>query len=424
MSKMIKVYRQILDTANVHITDDDCVSLKEAQKDGEVKHIPLTIKGQRLVLPTPVQMRNSDWEKRVAFHPLSENTGRGESAVLERLRGLFAFRVNTVYPLLLLRLLQIGASPKDHEKLTPEQAEFLPLVKDADEKTIQAFAAICKETPATNPLKSFISLYLRRSAKLEGKDYFRAGVLTFPLYAEMMKGEEKVAGVALRKKDRKTLKDLMDYVLPHQGDAQYYSRGSNSRVAPSIDAVMNAMLAIAGPLNDVIERFDGLIPQDLLIPTEWAETFENVESMTDEIRNMPMLRGNEGHHPEALAKAAAIQEAQAAQGGLPSAAAQPARVMGLGQPIGIGGMGQGYPQHQPLPSAAQAPMPVSSGGRGTNLSTLMRSQGFNPSAQQQQQHGWQQQPFQQGSSRATLSNPTVSNGWGHPPQQNNGWGFA
>lgn len=430
MLTMLKTYRQILETANLHVTEDDCVSTREEMRDGTVKHIPLTIKGQRVVVPSAVQMKNPDWEHRVAFHPFSENPGRGESEIMERLRGYYNYRLNTVYPLLLVRLLTIGSSTKDHDKLSPEQAEVLPLLKNADEKTVADFISICANVPNPSPTKAFISLFLRRSAKLDGKDYFRAGVIAFPFYAEFLKDEAKIAGVALRKKDRATLKALMDYVLPHQDETQYYSRGSNSRVAVSCDAVMKAMLAIVGPLNDVIDRFQNLLPENLNFPTEWAETFDNIEALSNEIRELPMLRGNEGHHPEALARAA--EAAQVTEPTLQQPFQQPTYRPSAPQQqqqpnnaFGVPGMGSGNTMSQPPQQAVGHPQfqqhqpqhQQAAQGRTTDLSAFMRAQGVQ--SQQQQHNGWNQP--QQTSTRATLSNPNVSRGWGSH-QQSNGWG--
>lgn len=412
-AKLIQVYRQILDTADVHLTEDDCVSLRNPQKDGTIKHQPLTIKGDRLVLPTNKQMAQPNWEGRVAFHPLSENTGRGESEVMERLRALLNHRLNTVFPLIMISLLRLGTSPKMHERLNPEQGEFLSVVKNANEKTIADFEAILKAMPAATPTKQFINLGLRRSANIDGKSYFRAGVVHFPFYELIAKGEDKPHGVTIRKKDYPVLQALMDYILPHQGEAHFYSRGSNSRIAPTIDAVMKAMLAVAGPLNDVVERFADFIPQDLLIPTDWAEQFENLEPLLPEIRDLPMLRGNEGHHPQEGAPVSAqAQVGQPAQ--TPTVAMRPAPVAQPAVP-GFGVATQPAPAHhtptgQPV-GGAGAPhvgghMPSST--TMTNIEDLMR---------QQMQRPLYGQPQMQPMYRP--GGPPQQQGWGQPQQ---GWG--
>lgn len=293
-TKLNRIYKAILDTANLAVTDDDCVSLKEYGDQGEVKLRPLTIAGQRLVLPTKQQLKNPNWDDRVCFHVFSENTARGESKVMERLRATLNARLNFVVPIIMMALLRVGASSSDHSKLNPEQAEFLSHVKNADDKTIDDFRKILDKMPVNTPTKQFINIYVRRSAKLEGKSFFRAGIVSFPFYADLLKGEAEIHGVKLRKKDTATLTVLLDYILPHQEETNYYSRGSNSTVAPTIDAVMQAMLAVTGPLNDVTSRFEGIISEEFLIPAEWAEAFENLNALIPDIRDVPMLAGNEG----------------------------------------------------------------------------------------------------------------------------------
>lgn len=404
MAKMLDVYRQIGATADWAITDDDMVSLKEYKKDGTVKKIPLTIKGRRLVIPSALHMSNGNWEDRVAFHPFSENTARGESEVLERLRACINERVNTVFPIIVLHLLRLANSPAEHAKLTPEQGEFLPIAKDVNEKLVNRFKTILEKMPVRTPTKQFIHILLRRSARIDGRDYFRGGMVSFPFYQELLKEDGEVQFD--RKKDRQTLINIFNYILPHQGELHFYSRGSDSRIAPSIDAVMKATLAVIGPLNDVIERFDGIIPADkLIIPADWAESFDNLETFLPEIRELPMLQGNEGAHPDAHATVQPAQQAPrpAAQSNLPS---------GIG--AGYGSV-QRQPQQQPEPSYSQT---TTTGERKTDLAKLLgqqRQQQVIPAnypPPQQQQPYYQPQPqyragvhgggYQQGYGRASV----------------------
>lgn len=310
--KIIKIYKALIDSAGLELSDDDLVSFKVHQKDGVVKSAPLTIKGKRLVLPTKKQLSNPDWEHRVCFHPLSENPSRGESDVLERYRSALNIRLNAVLPTLCMFLLRLAASPDEHKKLDPDQAEFLPLLKNADQKSLDNFQALLSKMPAGVPTKQMVALFLRRSAKLDGRDYFRAGIVHFPFYAELTKEENrkagKVLGVDLRKKDFEILINLLDYVIPHQGEANYYSRGSDSRTAPSLDSIMQAYLAVIGPMNDKVELFKNLLGEDtnLYISADWAEDFENLTALIPELREMPMLAGNEGTVPGTETAAPAV----------------------------------------------------------------------------------------------------------------------
>ena len=314
-SKIIKIYKQLLDSAGLELTNDDLVSFRVVQKDGSLKSMPLTIKGRRLVLPTKEQLSNPEWDGRVCFHPLSENPSRGESEVLERFRMALNYRLNTVLPTLCMFLLRLAASPDEHKKLDPDQSEFLPLLKNADQKAIDNFQAILSKMPQNTPTKQLVALFLRRSAKLDGRDYFRAGIVHFPLFAELQKEENrksgKVHGVELRKKDFEIFTNLLEYAIPHQGEPNYYSRGSDSRTAPSLHSIMQAYLAVIGPINDKVELLKKILGEDtnLFIPADWAEDFENFAPLIPELREMPMLAGNEGTVAEAATAATAVAPA-------------------------------------------------------------------------------------------------------------------
>lgn len=413
--KLIQTYRELLATADLEITDDDCVSLRVPQESGKVKLVPLTLKGKRLVLPTKAHLALPDWDSRVCFHPLSENTAAGESEVLEKFRACLNHRFNTVIPIIMMGLLRIGASLDDQKKLDPEQAEFLPAVKNLDiDKTgksplVESFKAILSKMPANTPTKQFINIGLRRKFKLENIEYFRGGSVHFPFYEELLKREGTVHGVKLRKKDYDVLIGLMDYILPHQGEANYYSRGSDSRTGPSTDAVMKAVLAVAGPINDVISRFGKLLPDDLEIPCDWAPTFDNIGTLINEIRDIPMLQGNEGTTDDdrKSAQTPVIAQVQAQ-------AQEPARA-----PI---------PGTQQAPAAGyRAPIPGVQGQRpphdnkSTDIDSLLRN---NPALAQQagyRAQGWggYQQPQP---TRATAGNPVTPVGGGWQRGGGGGWG--
>lgn len=412
--KLIQTYRELLQTADLEITDDDCVSLRVPSKD-KIKLVPLTIKGQRLVLPTKDHLKNPDWDERICFHPLSENIAAGESVVLDKYRACLNHRLNTVIPVVMLALLRIGASLDDQKKLDPEQAEFLPVVKNVDpanaegkSTTIENFKAILAKMPVNTPTKQFVNIFLRRSAKLGDVSYFRAGVVHFPFYAELVKREGTVNGVKLRKKDYDVFIGLMEYLLPHLGETNYYSRGSDSRTGPSLDAIAKTVLALAGPINDVVARFGKLLPDDLEIPCQWAETFDNIGTLINEIREIPMLQGNEGTLDDEKPAAHAPVAAHA-----PAVAQEPTRAPVPGRQAGE--------YRAPVPGQQAQPRPQHD-SKNTDLEQLLRS---NPALAQQagyRAQGWggYQQPQQ---TRATLLNPAAPVGGGNQWNRGGGgWG--
>ena len=413
--KIIELYESILKTANLFVTED-----------GYVNHIlanskePVTVKGKSLVLPTPAHLANPNWENRIVFHPLSENILRAESDVLEKLRAGLNIRFNYTITVLVRALLNIAASPDEHPKLTPEQSDFLSHVKDADEKTIKAFSDLCDAMPAGQTTKSFVSIYLKRSGNIKGKQHKRCGIVSFPLYTELVnvKKDRVIFGVSLRAKDVVLFKNLFEWLIPGIGEPESYNVGADSQVAPYLEALMKAVANVASPLNAVIELFrkplgvdkNGVDEADeMMFESAWLETFDNLAVMVPEIRMIPMQAGNEGKVPvgdnaTAATTGAAVPVQQAAQT-QPQFAATPV----WQQPPQV-------QQQRPMMYAAQQqfqpPAPIVT-ERGLDFASLVRSVPglaavVGPANQPQQQQ------WQQGQPRAP-QNQQMSNGWNGSP---------
>lgn len=289
--KLLELYKAILKTANLVTTEDGYVSM---QLGDDTR--PALIKGKQMVLPTDAHQNNPDKSKIILFHPLSENILRGESDILEKFRSLLNIRMNSIFGLLSADLLNIAASPSLHSTLTPDQTEFLSVVKNADEKTLTVLGHLMEKMPANQTQKSFVSIYLKKGGLLHGKKHARLGVVNFPLYDELVKSKTECYGVKMRVKDRETLMQLMEYMIPNIDVTEAYNRASDSTVAPCLDALMKSILAIAAPFNDLLDLFKNKIEdaESLVTDSSWVETFENLEVMIPEIRRVPMQAGNEG----------------------------------------------------------------------------------------------------------------------------------
>ena len=298
--KLLDLYQSILDVAMLKVSEDGFVSAKLM---GESK--PAMVKGKRLVLPTREHLSSPDWEHRVRFHPLAENVLRAESDVLAFFRQSLNIRLNFTFGVLAYQLLQIATSPADHAKLSPDQAEFLSKVKNADEKTLQVYEKLIAAYPAN---ASFVSIYLKRTGQIAGKRYARLGVVSFPIYKDLKASTTgEVNGVKMRVKDRESILALLEYMIPSIEDGENNNRGSDSQLAPFLDALMKSVLVVASPLNALVELFRNQLeePEELMINDEWVETFENLGVLKDEIRAIPMQAGNEGSVPGMEAAAAA-----------------------------------------------------------------------------------------------------------------------
>lgn len=353
--KLLDLYKSILATCNLRVSNDGYVSLVMGD---DTK--PAMIKDKRLVLPTPEHLAKPSKDK-IIFHPLTENQLRNESDVLEFLRNTMNIRIGYTFGALGYQLLTLATSHGNHAKLSPDQSEFLSIVKNADEKTLQVFTKLLAAAGVGQSQKSLVSIYLKRSGSVNGKKHTRAGIVTFPLYNELIKSPSECYGVKLRVKDYETIKNLMEYMLPGIATPEFYNRGSDCQVAPFLDALMKVVLAVASPLNDLVELFKDYIEdaESLQFESDWVETFENLEVMLPEIRKVPMQAGNEGAVGE---KSSTAQQQALTVPAAPLAPPVPQQPVWMGQP---------QPQ-QPLPFVPQhIPPAIVNTGRGLDFGSVI-----------------------------------------------------
>jgi hypothetical protein len=404
--KLLDLYKEILKTANLVCTEDGYISMIA----GDEK-IPAMIKDKRLVLPTPEHLANPS-KDRIMFHPLSENILRTESDVLEKFRSAINIRINAVFGLLAYQLLMIGASSKQHSKLSPDQSEFLSKVKNADDKTLEVMRKLMQAMPSNQTQKAFVHIYLKRAGTVQGKRYSRVGIMTFPLYTELKKSTSECYGVKLRVKDRDTLVNLFEYMVPGIDVAESHNRGSDSNVAPYLDALMKSVLTIASPINDLVELFKNILeePETLMFEDSWVETFDNLEVMLPEIRKIPMQTGNEGGAGKAAGTA---EKAKTETTAVVAAPPQPPTQPWL--------LPQGYYNPPQPPMFGQAytppPGPVKTSRGGLDFESVLRS---NPMLAQSVGGGTTSfQSHYQQPPRFAQPQP---GGWSQPSQQISGFG--
>lgn len=286
------------------------------------KSEPKLVDGKRLVFPTTEQLRNPDWESRIAFHPMAENILRGESPVLESLRKAFNIRLNLVASALTFELLILAASQAKHASLSPDQSEFLTKVSEVGDKEVTFLKELLKKMPFDQTQNSFLSLYLKRGGTVKGKRHARVGVVNFPLHTALLDKEPKVFGVKPSSvKVRQNLIALIEQIIPNQGVAEEYNRGSDSSDAPYFEALLMATLAVASPLNDIVELFRDQLedPDSLIIESDWVEALPDFHSFA---RKIPSLKGNEGtlakgEEPAAVTAAAPMAAIPAAAPAVP-----------------------------------------------------------------------------------------------------------
>lgn len=295
--KLIKLYTSILNAAGAVVDKDGFVSDNKAIYGGE--NSPLLIKGKRLVLPTTEQLRSMGKGNTIAFHPLYENIMRRESEVITTLRKMISVRLSYTVASVMNNLLTIATSVKEHAKLTPDQGEFLSIIKDVDATTSINFTKYLSAVAKANEATHMCHLYLKHGGKIGENRYSRVSVVTFAAYTEIKEHTDltkSLRGVRFRIKDRDAILKLFEYVFPDIDKLETYSVGSNSNIAPYMDALMRSFYNVAAKLNDVFVLFGNKIDHvtELTFDSDWVDSFQDLSLLDTAIRSIPMQAGNEG----------------------------------------------------------------------------------------------------------------------------------
>lgn len=291
MSKLVDIYKSLYAAAGMTTTEDGFVNRKILDTV-----MPFLVDGKRLVLPTLDHQRNPDPKNKVIGHILREKIAKGPSPVLEAFREAMSIRLSITTAMIVYDLIDLAASPAQHAKLNPLQQEYLSVAKNADEEMVKRTMKLLKAVPVNQTQKAFASTYVRWSAKLNNQTFKRGGIISFPIYTELTSNDKEVYGVKLRGKDFETLIATMKFIFPDIDTLNAYSYGSNSDVAPSIDALMGGVLKFVEQIHGVLDLFGDLLPscKDLYFDLEWMEPFEDLNALLPLIRSVPSQAGNDG----------------------------------------------------------------------------------------------------------------------------------
>ena len=165
-------------------------------------------------------------------------------------------------------------------------------VADADEKTQVNFVSLMVAGIRADPEGVFTRIYLKRGGTYKGKRYSRVGIVNFPLYEKIM--EDKVEKI--RVKDKETFRQLFEFMFPNISVAEEYNFGSESQVAPYLEALLRSSSNIAARLNDLLTTYSDFIDdaEKIMFDSDWTDYFQDLNALIPEIRKVPMQHGNDG----------------------------------------------------------------------------------------------------------------------------------
>lgn len=345
--KLLEIYKSILAYCGMTTDEHGYVSTLLDEK-----REPAFIEGLRLVLPTDQNLRAFNPKESIIFHPLTENILRGESEVIAKLKTVINIRLNFTIGVIAQSLLSLVASPELHGQLNRDQREILLVIKDCDEKAVMNFISKMVSGIKSNPERLFVNIYLKRGGTFKNKRYSRVGIVTFPFY-ELIK-EDKIDKI--REKDKQTFQQLFEFMFPDLQLSEEYNFGSDSSVAPYLEALMNSSAKVASRLNDLLLIYEKHIEDasKLMFDADWIEYFKDLNALVPEIRRIPVQFGNDGTTSITMEP-----ETQVAPAHLP-------QQMPYQQP--------GYPSHYPgvnIPAAA--PVEVKQSKRGLDFKSMVQS---------------------------------------------------
>ena len=415
---ILTLYTSMLNAG--HMSGDEAGVIHRQIKGIEDAKTPVLVKltnGERaaMVMPIKSQTDQADWSHRVVFHPLRENTQRGESLVMERFRINMVDRINAAVLVLMTRMLKLASDPAEQSNLTPDQLSYLSQLPDADVKALKNFGDLTlKCLVDTKPLRMFI----KHSGIKDGIVYRRLCSVHSPMLEALETAvDRKVKGVALRVTDLPLFKTLFKLVFPQSTGSEfgYYTQGSNSVRAPSIDSFMKSLRLIAENINDLALMFDmpdHPIADSLMFDMAWTDVFEDIDAYSPKILLIPAMPGNEGR--------VLNERAETAKETIPPwepASAPPAGMVadadGSYKPVGT----VVTPASAPVPRQA----PSYSGGYAARPAPVAQpasassDDAFQKSAFYQLREREKQQQYDGGRSNYRQTDPSVANGY---PAQN------
>lgn len=401
--EILGFYKESLESTGTLVNDEGMV-MKEQTADVS---LPVTVlNNEPLVLPTKERQKAGDWTGVQPFHPLSENSLRGESVVLKKLRVLTAARISDVIVNVMETLMTIAADPSRHAKLPPKASEFLDPLTKVDAKTLKALGKVLDLVSVTGDHR-LVSFYFRRPGEQRKESYTRICRVDLPILDELENSESTIFGVKMRQNDKPAILGLFAWLLDldiEQNKKELkeqvevlYSKGTHTLTVPYFYTLMSSYAKLAEALNNKIKLFKKVEPEMVKLWTTdlgWAEHLENLARFRDVI---PALKGNEGasatHPTKQAVETTPVNPAKPPVQHPPVAPAAKLRMTNVNVPIGSAG------NEAPEPEPEQAPhVPVSP------------AQIFAP--QPTQQVFAVPQPENNGKLKMP---PPVQNGYGHPP---------
>lgn len=309
---------------------------------------PVLMDGKIIVLPTREHLMNPEPDRKIIFHPLAEQSDRGESKIIAKLKKSINVVMSMRFGELGKELLSIVADPTQQKRLNPAQMEVILGIREADAKTVSNWDNTIRKTLSSSADKYFINIHLRRGGEYQGQSFARVALVVFPYYREL-KSEKGGDVGAIRKKDHDTFLQVYRAILPEVEIAEAYNFGYSGAIAPFLFALLKSTKKMADRFNEIVDLYGDLLANAdaMRCDTDWDSALHDTEKLSGLIRQIPMQEGNDG----VLQPMPQVQQVQAPPVPAPVQYPQPVQT----PPYAPQGYQQPYQQPYPAPAPVEDP---------------------------------------------------------------------
>jgi len=292
------IYSAILKTGWL-ITNDQGEVLRNlsAAEGKDSKNEPFILLDKVVALPTRNNLNRSGRDNLLIFHPLMEGLVGGESPVIGKLRRAYGIRMTFAAAALFKTLLAGATHTTEYNKFSPSQMRLFKAFSDINEKTIKQWDRIMRMSierhGATN---AFVDVYTNRNAMHNGQPYSRVTSVRFPIYEELIRSDKMIFGkdIQLSTNDRANFRSLFEFAFEDIDIKDQYTYGTNSRIAPYLDALLGAFGKLFGIVNALYDEFSSVIIMDenIRVELDWPQWFVDIESLKTLAQSVPQQYGN------------------------------------------------------------------------------------------------------------------------------------
>lgn len=242
---------------------------------------PLEINGKTVVLPTKFYLDQNEWSDVHPFHPLCEDALMGQSETLHLLNAVMRISLSTRYAALIKDILTVSTTKELQQQVAdPSVNEITMVFPDVKAGAIKSWTSVYK---MFNKNQYFSSLYINRNMEVDGKQYQRVGIPCYPILDDQ--DDTKLLGVAITKKDTAGIRALVGKII-EPIPKEFCSSAS----LPYFDTIIQYYIAMITRYNEIVKMY-GAVIKSPLVPTDWIETFEDIERIR---KRIPRLPGNAG----------------------------------------------------------------------------------------------------------------------------------